>query len=57
MVDDIKSFLVVSIPSMLMFGMRHALDIDHITAIDNLVRLHDAKKNTRWVVLVLVQDT
>jgi nickel/cobalt transporter (NiCoT) family protein len=49
MVDDIKSFLVVSIPSMLMFGMRHALDVDHITAIDNLVRLYDAKKSTRWV--------
>ncbi len=49
MVDDIKSFLVVSIPSMLMFGMRHALDVDHITAIDNLVRLHNSKKRPRWV--------
>jgi nickel/cobalt transporter (NiCoT) family protein len=49
MVDDIKSFLVVSIPSMLMFGMRHALDVDHITAIDNLVRLHNAKKRARYV--------
>jgi nickel/cobalt transporter (NiCoT) family protein len=49
MVGDIKSFLVVSIPSMLMFGMRHALDVDHITAIDNLVRLYDARKSTRWV--------
>ncbi len=29
--------------------MRHALDVDHITAIDNLVRLHNAKKSTRWV--------
>lgn len=44
MVDDTKSFLVVSIPSMLMFGMHHALDVDHITAIDNLVRLHNTKK-------------
>src|SRR3982074_835453 len=34
---------------MLLFGMRHALDVDHITAIDNLVRLHNAKKRTRWV--------
>ena len=49
MVEDIKSFLTLSIPSMLMFGMRHALDVDHITAIDNLVRLHNAKKRSRWV--------
>ena len=49
MVVDIKSFLALSIPSMLMFGIRHALDVDHITAIDNLVRLHDAKKGSRWV--------
>lgn len=49
MVEELKSFLVLSIPPMLMFGMRHALDIDHITVIDTLVRLHDAKKTTRWV--------
>jgi high-affinity nickel-transport protein len=49
MVDDIKSFLAISIPTMLMFGMRHAIDVDHITAIDNLVRLHSAKKRARWV--------
>lgn len=49
MVADIKWFLAVSIPSMLLFGMRHALDIDHITAIDNLIRLHNAKKRARWV--------
>lgn len=49
MVTDIKAFLAVSIPSMLMFGMRHALDVDHITAIDNLVRMHNAKKRARWV--------
>jgi high-affinity nickel-transport protein len=48
-VADIKTFLAVSIPSMLMFGIRHALDIDHITAIDNLVRMHNAKKKARWV--------
>jgi nickel/cobalt transporter (NiCoT) family protein len=35
---DLKTLVVISIPSMLMFGMRHALDIDHISAIDNLVR-------------------
>ncbi len=34
---------------MLFFGMRHALDIDHITAIDNLVRMHNARKRSRWV--------
>src|SRR5438067_3685569 len=49
MVADLRAFLAVSIPSMLMFGMRHALDVDHITAIDNLVRLHDAKKGAKWV--------
>jgi high-affinity nickel-transport protein len=50
MVVDIKSFLTLSIPSMLMFGIRHAHDVEHITAIDNLARLHDAKKGSRWVV-------
>ena len=49
MIADLKTFLAISIPSMLMFGMRHALDVDHITAIDNLVRLHNAKKMARWV--------
>src|SRR6476660_8346498 len=49
MVTDIKAFLAISIPSMLLFGMRHALDVDHITAIDNLVRMHNAKKRARWV--------
>ena len=48
-VADLKMFLVISIPSMLMFGMRHALDIDHIAAIDNLVRLHNAKARSKWV--------
>ena len=49
MVTDLKAFLVISIPSMLLFGIRHALDVDHITAIDNLVRMHNAKKRARWV--------
>src|SRR6476619_2292934 len=48
-VVDIKSFLALSIPSMLMLGMRHALDVDHITAIDHLVRMHNVKKKARWV--------
>jgi nickel/cobalt transporter (NiCoT) family protein len=47
-VPDLKMFLVISIPSMLMFGIRHALDIDHIAAIDNLVRLHNVKRS-KWV--------
>ena len=46
---DLNTFLAVSSPSMLMLGMRHAVDVDHITAIDNLVRLHNANKRARWV--------
>ena len=46
---DIWPFVAISIPTMVFLGMRHALDIDHITAIDNLVRLHDAVKKSRWV--------
>jgi nickel/cobalt transporter (NiCoT) family protein len=34
---------------MLMLGMRHALDVDHITAIDNLVRLHNSNRSSRRV--------
>lgn len=49
MLGDLKSFIAVSIPAMLFFGMRHALDIDHITAIDNLLRMHNARKRSRWV--------
>jgi nickel/cobalt transporter (NiCoT) family protein len=49
MVTDLKAFVAVSIPSMLLFGIRHALDVDHITAIDNLVRMHNARKRARWV--------
>lgn len=46
---DAWSFILVSIPVMLVFGMRHALDVDHITAIDNLVRMHNATKKSRLV--------
>ncbi len=52
MVDDIKSFLILSIPTMLLFGIRHALDVDHITAIDNLVRMHNTKRRSmgwNWI--------
>ncbi len=41
--------LAVSIPTMVVLGLRHGLDVDHISAIDSLVRLHDAAKRTRWV--------
>jgi len=34
---------------MVFLGVRHALDVDHITAIDNLVRLHNVVKRARWV--------
>jgi len=46
---EIWAFVAVTIPAMLVLGLRHALDVDHITAIDNLVRLHNAKKRSRWV--------
>lgn len=46
---DIGSFVAVSIPTMILLGLRHALDVDHITAIDNMVRLHNASKKSRWV--------
>ena len=46
---DAWSFILVSIPVMILFGIRHGLDVDHITAIDNLVRLHNATKKSRLV--------
>jgi high-affinity nickel-transport protein len=46
---EIWPFIAISIPTMIFLGMRHALDVDHITAIDNLVRLHNAIKKSRWV--------
>lgn len=46
---EIWTLIAISIPTMIFLGMRHALDVDHITAIDNLVRLHNAVKKSRWV--------
>jgi nickel/cobalt transporter (NiCoT) family protein len=46
---DAWTFALVSIPTMIVLGLRHALDVDHITAIDNLVRLHNAENKSRWV--------
>jgi len=48
MVDPL-SFILISIFPMILLGLRHALDVDHITAIDNLVRLHNATRKSRWV--------
>jgi len=42
-------FIASMIPLMIFFGMRHALDVDHITAIDNLVRMHNVRNRSRWV--------
>ena len=46
---DVWPFIVVSLPTMILLGMRHGLDVDHITAIDNLVLLHNAIKRSKWV--------
>ncbi|MDE1866424.1 MAG: hypothetical protein KGI08_01780 [Thaumarchaeota archaeon] len=49
MMDTSWAFILLSIPTMIVLGMRHGLDVDHITAIDNLVRLHNATKKSRLV--------
>jgi nickel/cobalt transporter (NiCoT) family protein len=46
---DVWPIVLLSIPTMIVLGLRHGVDIDHITAIDNLVRLHNANKKSRWV--------
>jgi len=46
---DLWTFVILSIPTMVFLGFRHALDVDHIVAIDNLVRLHNTTKNARWI--------
>ncbi len=46
---DVWPFVFLSIPTMIVLGLRHGVDIDHITAIDNLVRLHNAMKKSRWI--------
>ena len=46
---DPLTFVLISIPTMILLGLRHALDADHITAIDNLVRLHNSSRNSKWV--------
>jgi high-affinity nickel-transport protein len=46
---DLWTFVILSIPTMVFLGFRHALDVDHIVAIDNLVRLHNTTRNARWI--------
>lgn len=49
MTNEIWTFVTLSIPIMVILGVRHALDVDHITTIDTLLRLHSAQKNSRWI--------
>jgi len=46
---DISLFLAAALPVMILLGVRHALDVDHIAAIDNLVRMRSAEERSRWV--------
>jgi nickel/cobalt transporter (NiCoT) family protein len=46
---DLWTFVILSIPTMVLLGFRHALDVDHIVAIDNLVRLHNTTKKAQWM--------
>ena len=46
---DISAFVLATVPVMVILGVRHALDADHIAAIDNLVRMRSAAKSARWV--------
>ena len=46
---DISIFVASTIPVMVLLGVRHALDVDHIAAIDNLVRMRNATKSARWI--------
>jgi nickel/cobalt transporter (NiCoT) family protein len=46
---DIAVFVAAAIPVMVLLGARHALDVDHIAAIDNLVRMRGAVKSARWI--------
>jgi high-affinity nickel-transport protein len=45
----ISVFVAATIPVMVLLGVRHALDVDHIAAIDNLVRMRNAVKSSRWI--------
>jgi len=45
----ISLFVAATIPVMVLLGVRHALDVDHIAAIDNLVRMRNSVKSARWI--------
>lgn len=47
--SDASLFVVATIPVMLLLGVRHALDVDHIAVIDNLVRARNAEAASRWI--------
>jgi len=47
--DYLSWAFAITIVTLIGLGIRHALDVDHITAIDNLVRFHNADKKSRWV--------
>lgn len=46
---DVTLFVIAAVPVMVLLGVRHALDIDHISAIDNLVRMRIADRTARWI--------
>jgi len=46
---DVSLFIAATIPVMILLGIRHGLDVDHIAAIDNLVRMRNASKSARWI--------
>jgi nickel/cobalt transporter (NiCoT) family protein len=46
---DVSLFLAATVPIMVLLGVRHGLDVDHIAAIDNLVRMRSADKGSRWI--------
>jgi high-affinity nickel-transport protein len=41
--------VLILAPVMVFYGMRHAVDVDHVTAIDSLVRMNNADENARWI--------
>ncbi|TLX84033.1 MAG: hypothetical protein E6K98_03560 [Thaumarchaeota archaeon] len=47
--ENIWAFVVIAIPGVVLLGLRHALDIDHVTAIDSLVRMYRIKQHSRWL--------
>jgi len=45
----LPGFVFFLAPVMVFLGMRHAVDVDHVTAIDNLVRMNNAEEGARWI--------